>query len=170
MCRWMCPSISLQTGSYNYNASKGSNAGYSRSMYAYADVNGNGECDTGNVINGAPTTYQEAYRKFRSGLTVPPDPKIEVDEQELIDIGQGAHGLGVGFDFWPFNPIPDVQQWFKTITIKNDGNVNLPNVRVGKSIYTLVNGTMQDVDVSLTRVNDASYFVAFRFCAVYLRS
>lgn len=105
--------------------------GYRAVMQAYVDSNRNGSFDSGNVIYGRPTTYQEAYREFRASLTVPPDPRIEVEEQ-LVDIGAVPHGFGQFLpDFTSVNPDPAVKQWFKRITIKNAGNVNLYNVRIG---------------------------------------
>lgn len=111
--------------------------GYSRTMTAYIDSNGNGTCDTGNTVRGAPTTWQEAYRQFRVQVKVPPDPKIEVDEQ-VVDVGSAPHGLGeppLGpLAFSAYNPDPAIQQWFKQITIKNAGNVNLYNIRINQAL------------------------------------
>lgn len=107
--------------------------GYSDTMTAYVDSDGNGAFTSGDSYAGRPATYQEAYRRFRTGLRVPPDPKVQVEEQ-LVDIGQAAHGLGVGLDFIPINFEPGVRQWFRKITIKNDGNVNLYNLRVAKNV------------------------------------
>ncbi|MCE5200285.1 hypothetical protein LLG39_15060, partial [bacterium] len=107
--------------------------GFSRRMPAYVDLNGNKKFDNGNTIIGKQNTYIETYRNFIVGISVPPDPKIEVSEQ-LIDVGRAPHGLGVdmGADkaFSPYNSDADVQQWFKTVTIKNAGNVNLPHMRI----------------------------------------
>ena len=111
--------------------------GYSRTMTAYIDSNGDGSCDTGNYVMGAPSTWQEAYRNFRAQVKVPPDPKIEVDEQ-LIDIGRAPHGLGEvlpsPFQFCAYNPEPLVQQWFKPVTIKSASNVNLYNIRINQAL------------------------------------
>ncbi|MGC8861375.1 MAG: hypothetical protein ACP5R5_01220 [Armatimonadota bacterium] len=109
--------------------------GYGAVMQAYVDSNRNGGFDSGNVIYGRASTYQEAYREFRVDLTVPPDPRIEVEEQ-LIDVGQVPHGFGqyLGLppgDFTAVNPDPAIKQFFKTVTIRNAGNVNLYNVRIG---------------------------------------
>ncbi|MEN6356582.1 MAG: hypothetical protein ABFD83_05800 [Armatimonadota bacterium] len=112
-------------------------SGYSKRVEAYIDSNGKGSWDDGNVTNGKPSTYQEAYRRFRVGVFVPPDPKIEV-EQQTIDIGRAPHGLGVGLTnaqaFSAYNPNPDVSQWFKTVTIKNAGNVNIPDMYIGRQV------------------------------------
>jgi len=119
-----------------YGSSSGPR-GYSASMEAFIDSNGDGHWDSGTRVVGKPTTYQEAYRRFRVNLRVPPDPKIEVDEQ-LVDIGTAPHGLGVEtswpMEFSAYNTHPLVQQWFKKITVKNAGNVNLPNVRIGHEV------------------------------------
>ena len=114
--------------------------GYSRTMTAYIDSNGNKTFDNGNYVLGKPTTYQEAYRRFSVKLKVPPDPKIEVDEQ-LIDIGSTPHGLGDettgSLAFSAYNPNPEIQQWFKKLTIKNAGNVNLHNIRINQVLGLL---------------------------------
>jgi len=108
------------------------NTGYRRTMEAYVDSNGNGSFDSGNVVYGRQTGIQEAYRRFRVRLAVPPDPRIEVEEQ-LIDVGQEPHGLGVAVDFMPANPSSEVRQYFKRVTVKNSGNVNLYNLRMGRT-------------------------------------
>ncbi|MFQ3549878.1 MAG: hypothetical protein SNJ70_09030, partial [Armatimonadota bacterium] len=110
--------------------------GYSRTIQAYVDSDGNGEWDSGDVVRGRPTTYQEAYRRFAISVKVPADPKIEVVEP-IINIGSAPHGLGVGLvfenEFTPFNPNPDVQSWFKNVTIRNRGNVNISNIRINRN-------------------------------------
>lgn len=108
--------------------------GYTKRMNAYIDTDSDGVFDDGNYVKGRPTANQEAYRSFVVGVKVPPDPKIEVDEQ-LVDIGRAPHGLGEdsngsSLGFSAYNPDPRVQSWFKKITIKNAGNVNLYNVRI----------------------------------------
>lgn len=113
--------------------------GYRRTMYAYIDSNKNGAFDSGDNITTKASTLQEAYRKFTMIVQVPPNPKIEVENQ-TVDIGKAPHGLGVDFlssdPYSPFNTSDsDVSKWFKTITVKNDGNVNLPNMRIGLSYY-----------------------------------
>lgn len=119
-----------------YGAGK-SNSGYSKRMKTYIDSDGDGKWDSGNVTIGKPATYQEAYRRFSCGVRVPPDPKIEV-EQQTIDIGRTPHGLGLGLTdaqaFSPYNPNPDVSQWFKEVTIKNAGNVNIPDMYIGRQV------------------------------------
>lgn len=111
--------------------------GYTKTMTAYIDANQNGLYDSGDYVRGRPMAYQEAYRSFRVGVKVPPDPKIEVDEQ-LIDIGRAPHGLGQempeGLKFSAYTADPLIQQWFKKVTIKNAGNVNLYNMRVNQAL------------------------------------
>lgn len=109
--------------------------GYTRTMEAYIDSNGNGSWDSGSRTRGRPASYQEAHRKFNVGLRVPPDPRIEVEEQ-LVDVGRAPHGLGeaIGDLYYPMNANPIVHDWFKRITIKNAGNVNLKNIRIGKDV------------------------------------
>lgn len=114
--------------------------GYARSMIAFIDSDGNGRLNSGNVTDGRPTTWQEAYRTFRVEVKVPPDPKLLVDQQ-TIDIGRTPHGLGQNmtgaFAFTAYNKNPLIQQWFKPITIKNAGNVNLYNIRLDQSLGLL---------------------------------
>lgn len=111
--------------------------GYTKTMIAYIDSNGNKTFDSGNYTRGPATTYQEAYRRFKVAVKVPPDPKIEVDEQ-LIDIGSAPHGLGDqtihDLAFSAYNTNPEIQQWFKKLTIKNAGNVNLYNIRIDQAL------------------------------------
>lgn len=109
------------------------NYGYSRVMEAFIDSDGDQKWDSGDSVYGRPTTYQEAHRKFRARLSVPPDPRIEVEEQ-LIDVGQAPHGLGWGYDFVPYNREPDIRQWFKRVNIRNAGNVNLYNMQILKQL------------------------------------
>lgn len=130
--------------------------GYSRTTQAYVDSDGNREFGGGNVVRGRPSTYQEAYREFKVWLTVPPDPRIEVEEQ-LVDIGRPPHGLGEAlnftpYEFQPYNPNPAVRQWFKTLTIKNAGNVNLPQVKIAKLIQDS-NGAVYDLRLLSDQVN-----------------
>lgn len=121
--------------------------GYSRTMQAYIDSDGDRNWDSGTSIFNRPSTYQEAYREFRVGISVPPDPRLEVEEQH-IDIGRAPHGLGeaMPWAFNPFNNTPEVQQWFKTLTIKNAGNVNLTNLNIGRT-GTDRNGNTWTVDL-----------------------
>ncbi|MBP5738269.1 MAG: hypothetical protein J6X38_04230 [Abditibacteriota bacterium] len=117
--------------------------GYAHKMPAFIDSNKNGKFEDGNTILGRPGTYQEAYRRFRVYLTVPADPRMEVEEQ-TVDIGRVPHGLGLELDnFDAFCSDPDVQQWFKTITVKNTGNVNLRNLKVaGTDLYATSTNTV----------------------------
>ena len=119
------------------SANKYKSKGYGRQMEAYVDSDNDKKWDSGTSITGRPSTYQEAYRRFRVGLSVPADPRIEVEEQ-TVDVGKAPHGLGENVDaFNAYNPDPSVQQWFKKLTIKNNGNVNLFNLRIANdNMYT----------------------------------
>ncbi len=120
--------------------------GYKRRMNAFVDSNGNGRLDTGYNTSGRQSLYQEAYRSFEVDLRVPPDPRIEVDQQ-LVDTGIAPHGLGNPLGnltipvsrFTAFNDVPEIASWFKTLTIKNTGNVNLFNLSVDHGV-NLFNG------------------------------
>lgn len=137
---------------YGYNSSYSTVLGYSRRMIAYIDSDGDEKFDSGTVSLNRPSTKQEAYRRFRVGLAVPPDPEIEVDDQ-LIDIGRVPHGLGIDMsDFSAYNPASNVQQWFKTVTIKNAGNVNLQNIKFDNtvSMYNDQSGSFIPMNNALT--------------------
>jgi hypothetical protein len=72
------------------------NPGYGTRMVAYLDGDGGtkGSFDDGNVRRGRPTTYIEPHRKFRVGVSVPPDLRILVEES-TIDLGKAPHGMGI---------------------------------------------------------------------------
>ncbi|MCE5315703.1 MAG: hypothetical protein ABFD49_07930 [Armatimonadota bacterium] len=106
--------------------------GYSRGMKAYIDSDGKNGWTSANETSGG-TKKEEAYRRFYMGVRVPPDPKIEVEER-LIDVGKAPHGLGEGLnEFSAYNPSDEVSQWFKKVTIRNAGNVNLPRMYIGRT-------------------------------------
>lgn len=111
------------------------NAGYSRLMTAYLDsypIGGNNQFDIGDVTNSKPQTGQDVFRRFYMGVMIPADPKVEVEEQ-MVDVGIAPHGLGDNMpEFSAYSLDPLVAQWFKPITIKNAGNVNLWNMRIGR--------------------------------------
>jgi hypothetical protein len=93
----------------------------------------------------------QAYRSVELGATVPPSVKMRVVEQ-TIDLGKLPHGAGYSDltaapDFrvpfspgtskdWPaLSPWDDESQfgkYFRPITLVNESNVNLYDVRVGK--------------------------------------
>ncbi|MCX6345866.1 MAG: hypothetical protein NT018_12480 [Armatimonadetes bacterium] len=111
--------------------------GYARTMTAFIDSDQDGGCDFGDTVLGRPTVNQECYRRFKVGVMVPADPKIEVEEQ-LVDIGIAPHGLGEcmsgAWEFNAYNPLPSIAQWFKPVTIKNAGNINLKNMKIGRYV------------------------------------
>jgi len=132
--------------------------GYTKTMEAFVDSDGDQQFDSGDVVVGRPAVYQEAYRRFRLVLKVPPDPRMEVEEQ-LIDLGRAPHGLGFEMgEFSPFNPDPNIQKWFRTVTVKNAGNVNLYNIRFHKDLALVSDQTDPNVvlpGIAITGTFDA---------------
>lgn len=124
--------------------------GYTRTMYAYVDSIANGHLDTGDVVTGKPATYQEVYRKFAACLMVPPDKKIEVEEP-VIDVGVAPHGLGEqlegDLEFNAYNANPAISKWFKPLTIKNAGNVNLRNMSLGGPGVSMLSDQSTPTDI-----------------------
>lgn len=132
--------VGWELGSWS---SKFGDPGYGTRMVAYLDGDGGsrGSFDDGNVRRGRPTTYIEPHRKFRVGVSVPPDLRILVEES-TVDLGKAPHGMGIDLmpEFVASNATGDayggmlsspvVEPWFKPITVKNVGNINLYNLRV----------------------------------------
>lgn len=107
--------------------------GYSTTAIAYIDANQNGRFDGGDDPGDRPTTYNEPYRKFELTVKVPPDYHMVVERPETIDItgpdrAQAPHGLGVGV------VDSDMIDWWKDFTVRNLGNVNLPNIKVANEL------------------------------------
>ncbi len=88
------------------------------------------------------TSREDVYREFMVGVGVPPDINLRTEEQ-TIDLGNEAHGLGFapGIPFAPsgIGPYPvadnnNYDRFFAPFTVRNQGNVNLINLRVAKVV------------------------------------
>ncbi|MCS6919343.1 MAG: hypothetical protein NZM28_06200, partial [Fimbriimonadales bacterium] len=117
--------------------------GYDSLARVYVDLNGNGRFDILDNLTGtnvSRTLRAEAYRNLNSTTTVQPDERLFVEEQ-VIDFGALPGGFGFNWGnlfansptsaFRPDNPI--FSQFWKPFTVRNEGNVNLYPVYLGKA-------------------------------------
>jgi hypothetical protein len=103
----------------------------------------------------ASTTIQaqKAYREFEVWAGVPVDQSMKVVES-VIDLGAHPHGFGIQNSILGYNPVggpnqsigltpipsivdpnkPYYQNYFKSFTIQNTGNVNLYNLRASQRV------------------------------------
>ncbi len=123
-------------------------AGYVASMLLYVDSNNNGRFDgttnTGTTVQTGGSAVQEVFRQMNVGLCVPPDLRMRTEEATL-DVGKEPHSVGYS-PVLPFGPSgvgpwtgstspfddPNGHTYFVPFTVKNEGNVNLVNLRVAK--------------------------------------
>jgi hypothetical protein len=118
------------------------NAGYASRTFIYVDSNGNGRFDGWeNALTGQVNkTPMEAYREVTAGIKVAADPRFLIEE-ETIDLGSLPGGFGFNFgalfagaptsDFRPDNPI--FEPYWKPFRVRNEGNVNLYPLYLGKA-------------------------------------
>lgn len=125
-------------------------SGYTNTVFAFVDSNGNGLLDRPAALGTAALqsqkvsgTKSEAYREVQVQVHVPADYRAEIDQQR-INIGEVPQGFGFTS---AGNNIPQVfdpnlvsssptdpwaplgfSEWFKSFTARNTGNVNLVNV------------------------------------------
>ncbi|MCS7209577.1 MAG: PQQ-binding-like beta-propeller repeat protein, partial [Fimbriimonadales bacterium] len=117
--------------------------GYASASYIYADSNNNGRFDgLESVLMGNVTQELriEAYRVLDTVATVQPDERMVIEEQ-TIDFGSLPAGFGFNWGnlfanvpsstFRPDNPI--FTPFWKPFTVRNEGNVNLYPVYLGKA-------------------------------------
>jgi outer membrane protein assembly factor BamB len=117
--------------------------GYVSSTYVFADSNNNGRFDGLESVLSPGVTQNlriEAYRELTSAATVQPDERLVVEEQ-TIDFGSLPGGFGFNWGnlfanharsaFRPDNPI--FEPFWKPFTVRNEGNVNLYPVHLGKA-------------------------------------
>lgn len=117
--------------------------------FVYVDTNNNGRFDglqLGAIDVNA--TRSEAYRQIQIATIVRPDPRMVVEEQ-TIDFGSLPGGFGFSWNtllpsdpnsaFRPDNPI--FAPYWKTFTVRNEGNLNLYPVRMGKA-FNSASGTV----------------------------
>lgn len=109
--------------------------------FVYVDTNNNGRLD--GLQLGAVDVNQrrsEAYRELQVATTVRPDPRM-VFEEQTIDFGSLPGGFGFswgtllpGDNSSIFRPDESIfTPFWKTFTVRNEGNVNLYPVRMGKA-------------------------------------
>ena len=118
-------------------------------IFIYVDSNNNGRLDGLQLgLVNVNETRSEAYRQLQINVAVGIDPRMVVEEQ-TIDFGSLPGGFGFSWGtllpgdpasaFRPDNPI-FAPAW-KTFTVRNEGNVNLYPVRLGKA-FGSVSGTV----------------------------
>ncbi|MCS7064714.1 MAG: hypothetical protein NZL85_00420, partial [Fimbriimonadales bacterium] len=118
------------------------NTGYSSRTFIYADSNGNGRFDglESVLTPGANQVRQEAYRQVDAAIRVAQDPRFLIEE-ETLDFGSLPGGFGFNFgalfagaalsQFRPDNPI--FAPYWKSFRVRNEGNVNLYPLHLGKA-------------------------------------
>ncbi|OYT69935.1 MAG: hypothetical protein CFK49_12020, partial [Armatimonadetes bacterium JP3_11] len=117
--------------------------GYDSNTRVYVDSNNNGRFDGLESVLQPGVTQNlriEAYREINTTATVQPDERLFVEEQ-LIDFGSLPGGFGFNWGnlfanhpastFRPDNPL--FSPYWKTFTVRNEGNVNLYPVYLGKA-------------------------------------
>jgi hypothetical protein len=117
--------------------------GYTSRTYVFADSNNNGRFDGLESVLQPGVTQNlriEAYRELTTTATVQPDERLVVEEQ-TIDFGSLPAGFGFNWgSLFANNPLsafrPDnaiFQPFWKPFTVRNEGNVNLYPVYLGKA-------------------------------------
>jgi hypothetical protein len=117
--------------------------GYTSRTYVFADSNNNGRFDGLESVLSPGVTQNlriEAYRELTTTATVQPDERLVVEEQ-TIDFGSLPGGFGFNWGslfannplsaFRPDNPL--FAPFWKPFTVRNEGNVNLYPVYLGKA-------------------------------------
>ena len=117
--------------------------GYTSRTYVFADSNNNGRFDGLESVLQPGVTQKlriEAYRELTTTATVQPDERLVVEEQ-TIDFGSLPAGFGFNWGslfannplsaFRPDNPL--FAPFWKPFTVRNEGNVNLYPVYLGKA-------------------------------------
>ena len=118
------------------------NNGYASRTFIYIDSNGNGRFDGWeNAVSGKVNkTPMEAYREITAGIKVAEDRRFLIEEQ-TVDLGSLPGGFGFNFGvilpgapasgFRPDNPI--FQPYWKPFRVRNEGNLNLYPLYLGKA-------------------------------------
>jgi outer membrane protein assembly factor BamB len=117
--------------------------GYTSRTYVFADSNNNGRFDGLESVLQPGVTQNlriEAYRELTTVATVQPDERLVVEEQ-TIDFGSLPAGFGFNWGnlfannplsaFRPDNPL--FAPFWKPFTVRNEGNVNLYPIYLGKA-------------------------------------
>ncbi|GIV01977.1 MAG: hypothetical protein KatS3mg015_0807 [Fimbriimonadales bacterium] len=135
--------------------------GYVARAIVYVDSNGNGRADgiEDSLTDLPPRPRREAFRSLRVGGSVPVDESISIAE-ETVDLGSEPHSLGYtpmppwtlnGFDPWSTGTF---RLFFKTFTVRNEGNVNMLDLRVATRVGFLPGPVYQPV-AFLSDANDS---------------
>jgi hypothetical protein len=117
--------------------------GYTSRTYVFADSNNNGRFDGLESVLQPGVTQNlriEAYRELTSRATVQPDERLLVEEQ-TIDFGSLPAGFGFNWgSLFANHPLsafrhdnPIFKSFWKPFTVRNEGNVNLYPVYLGKA-------------------------------------
>jgi outer membrane protein assembly factor BamB len=117
--------------------------GYTSRTYVFADSNNNGRFDGLESVLQPGVTQNlriEAYRELTTTATVQPDERLVVEEQ-TIDFGSLPAGFGFNWgSLFANHPLsafrhdnPIFKSFWKPFTVRNEGNVNLYPVYLGKA-------------------------------------
>lgn len=139
----------LSSGLTNLDRLISASAGYVGGYLIYVDSANNGRFigPQGNLGNGntVPGGVEDAFRALQVGAAVPPDLKLGILEK-TIDEGNVPQGTGFNPNF-AFSPtgvgpyLTTPSPWenvnafgnlFLPITVQNNGNINLVNLRVAR--------------------------------------
>ncbi len=120
-----------------------SREGYLSQSFIYVDTNSNGRFDGYETLFSSYANLRriEAFRELSIAVNVAPDPRLIVEEQ-TIDFGSLPAGFGFNWgnlfanvpnsNFRPDNPI--FAPFWKSLTIRNAGNMNLYPIYWGKAV------------------------------------
>lgn len=134
--------------------------GYRSRATVFVDSNRNNRPDgLESGLNQVPPSFRtEAYRTVNLGASVVVDEQIYIDEP-TVDLGAAPHSLG----YTPYAPwlptnlfVPDISVggayrfFFKPFTVKNDGNVNMLDLRVATRIGSRSGGNFSYYPVAFS--------------------
>lgn len=120
-----------------------------------------GELDLADTrTTGRPLTASEVYRRFYVGAEVEIDPTMYA-EQSIIDVGKRPQGFGIAPPgvFMPYpaplaglfppevpgGPAIPSTAFFRPFVVRNDGNINLVNLRLDNRVNLLSDHVMGSV-------------------------
>ncbi len=118
--------------------------GYRARAVVFVDSNSNGRPDglEQALSDLPPQSRREAFRSLNLGASVPVDESLAVVEP-TVDLGAEPHSLGYT-TAPPWDPanvfVPDIsagapyRQFFQPFTVRNEGNVNMLDLRVATRI------------------------------------
>jgi len=132
--------VAVQVDVPRYQPANG--IGYRSRIFIYADSNNNGRFDglENALTPGANLVRMEAFREVSAAIRVAADPRFQIEE-ETIDFGSLPGGFGFNFgalfagaansQFRPDNPI--FAPYWKSFRVRNEGNLNLYPLYLGKA-------------------------------------